>query len=62
MKARSRTCRLNVEPLEELLPLVLEPPRDHDHAVVEELAAEVAERHARGLPDRRIRPFSREQS
>src|SRR6185369_15722478 len=35
--------------------LVLEPPRYDDHAEVEELAAEVAERDARRLPDALVR-------
>ena len=41
--------------LEELALLVLEPPRDDDHAEVEEVAAEVAQRDARRLADGRVR-------
>jgi hypothetical protein len=39
----------------ELSLLVLEPPRDDQHAEVEELAAEVAERDAGRLADHRVR-------
>ena len=45
----------DVEARLELALLVLEPPRDDDHAEVEELAAEVAQRHPRRLPDARVR-------
>ena len=43
----SRSCELAL--------LVLEPARDHDHAEVEEVPAEIAQRDARRLADGRIR-------
>src|SRR5262245_27685135 len=44
----------DVEARLELTLLVLEPPRDDEHAEVEELAAEIAERHPGRLTHHRV--------
>jgi hypothetical protein len=44
----------DVEAVLQLAALVLEPPRHHRHAVVEEVPAEVVERDARRLADGRV--------